>query len=591
MEPPVPAHATRSGAPATITVAELLARCAAGAGPARAAAVPGSAISVTALLRREGRGPHTADRPLQPRGRDRLVDATPPRRSVRKATAAAGALFAATAVVGSTLVDNAVRHSAPAPALGAPLSDAAGAASPGPSRLALSADPADGVTFAGVRQLFAEAVPSELDAPLLASAAASVHLPSTPSGARDGSTGPAATPGTGTVPPGGPGTPPGGTPLAPSSGAGGSPPTPGLPAGPPGAPGLRGGPPWAPGAPGGPRGAPAVPGGPPAVPGAPGRPPGGPPGPPGSTPGAPGGGAAPGGPGGGTGVAPTPGDLTTPQVHVPTVGAEVPVVGPVRTPAVTLGPARVAPPALSAAVAPDEVAVATSGTGVDVPDLAVSGAAAGPLATSATGLRTPDVALSGAGIALDAETGPELTVPGAAVSGTRLQTPDVTLGPATVPLPDVELPAVEHPATTVGGDDALADTVEGLGRGVAGTVEGLGAAVGGADEENEENTDDAGPLPSRTSGDGDSRTPAETDASGTTSQDTGTDTPENDERSDDGEPEDGERVAGDSGRDTGEGDAEDSDENTAAEADGDAEAGTDTEADTDTDSDADEDSD
>ncbi|TQM13683.1 hypothetical protein [Pseudonocardia kunmingensis] len=555
MEPPVPAHATRLGAPATITVAELLARCAAGAGPARAAAVPGSAISVTALLRREGRGPHTADRPLQPRGRDRLVDATPPRRSVRKATAAAGALFAATAVVGSTLVDNAVRHSAPAPALGAPLSDAAGAASPGPSRLALSADPADGATFAGVRQLFAEVVPSELDAPLLASAAASVHLPSTPSGARDGSTGPAATPGTGTVPPGGPGTPPGGTPLAPSSGAGGSPTTPGLLAGPPGAPG-------------GPRGVPAVPGGPPgapAVPGAPGNPPG-----------APGGGAAPGGPGGGTGVAPTPGDLTTPQVHVPTVGAEVPVVGPVRTPAVTLGPARVAPPALSAAVAPDEVAVATSGTGVDVPDLAVSGAAAGPLATSATGLRTPDVALSGAGIALDAETGPELTVPGAAVSGTRLQTPDVTLGPATVPLPDVELPAVELPATTVGGDDALADTVEGLGRG-----------VGGADEEDEENTDDAGPLPSRTSGDGDSRTPAETDASGTTSQDTGIDIPQNDERSDDGEPEDGERVAGDSGRDTGEGDAEDSDENTAADADGDAEAGTDTEADTDTDADED----
>src|SRR4051794_4021401 len=64
-------------------------------------------ISVGALLRREGRGPHAADRPLTPRGHSRpaVVSPRPPRRSARKAAAAAGALIAAGAVFSGTVVD------------------------------------------------------------------------------------------------------------------------------------------------------------------------------------------------------------------------------------------------------------------------------------------------------------------------------------------------------------------------------------------------------------------------------------------------------------------------------------------------------
>jgi hypothetical protein len=65
---------------------------------------------VAALLRREGRGPHAADRPLQPRGHSRpLTPPAPLRRSMRKATAAAGALFAAGAVFSTGLVDTVAR--------------------------------------------------------------------------------------------------------------------------------------------------------------------------------------------------------------------------------------------------------------------------------------------------------------------------------------------------------------------------------------------------------------------------------------------------------------------------------------------------
>ena len=62
---------------------------------------------MAALLRREGRGPHAADRPLKPRGHSRPVPEhhSSSRRNARKAAAAAGALFAAGAVFSSAAVD------------------------------------------------------------------------------------------------------------------------------------------------------------------------------------------------------------------------------------------------------------------------------------------------------------------------------------------------------------------------------------------------------------------------------------------------------------------------------------------------------
>ena len=68
---------------------------------------PETTISVAALLRREGRGPHAADRPLKPRGHSRPAPEhhNPSRRNARKAAAAAGALFAAGAVFSSAAVD------------------------------------------------------------------------------------------------------------------------------------------------------------------------------------------------------------------------------------------------------------------------------------------------------------------------------------------------------------------------------------------------------------------------------------------------------------------------------------------------------
>jgi hypothetical protein len=68
---------------------------------------PETTISVAALLRREGRGPHAADRPLTPRGHSRPAPEhhSPSRRNARKAAAAAGALFAAGAVFSSAAVD------------------------------------------------------------------------------------------------------------------------------------------------------------------------------------------------------------------------------------------------------------------------------------------------------------------------------------------------------------------------------------------------------------------------------------------------------------------------------------------------------
>jgi hypothetical protein len=93
----------------TVSVAELIIRCSEREHIAHPQAEygPETTISVAALLRREGRGPHAADRPLKPRGHSRPVPEqhSSSRRNARKAAAAAGALFAAGAVFSSAAVD------------------------------------------------------------------------------------------------------------------------------------------------------------------------------------------------------------------------------------------------------------------------------------------------------------------------------------------------------------------------------------------------------------------------------------------------------------------------------------------------------
>ena len=95
-----------------VSVDELIIRCGewqTGPPPGVDYGAPG-AISVGSLLRREGRGPHGVDRPLQPRGHSRppVEPPEPPRRNVRKAAAAAGALFAAGAMFATAVVENVV---------------------------------------------------------------------------------------------------------------------------------------------------------------------------------------------------------------------------------------------------------------------------------------------------------------------------------------------------------------------------------------------------------------------------------------------------------------------------------------------------
>lgn len=80
---------------------------------------PGEPISVGALLRREGRWRHALDRPLVPRGHSRTepTSLVPlPRRSMRKAVTAAGALFAVGAVFGGASLDESLGGSRPDPA-------------------------------------------------------------------------------------------------------------------------------------------------------------------------------------------------------------------------------------------------------------------------------------------------------------------------------------------------------------------------------------------------------------------------------------------------------------------------------------------
>jgi hypothetical protein len=306
VEPPARSRGPRSRSTGTVTVAELLARY---TGAVLPTPPPGTgyAVSVAALLRREGRGPHMADRPLLPRGHVRLARAlaAPPRHNVRRAAAAAGALFAATAVLGPSMVDDGSRGLDTDLAL--PLADlpdspafdwfgdTARAGSTAPEELA----------SATARQLIAGAIPSEVDGSVLEDIAGP-RDPSTPDRAQGGSTGPVAASGSGTIPPGGSGTPPGGT--------------------------------WS--WPFGPAGSPAAPAGVPAD-------------------GDPGEDVSGGGPAGGGGIGVSGGEgpgvsmalsaptVTSPPVHVPSTSTELPVAGLFRSPAVTAGKGVLAPPGVS----------------------------------------------------------------------------------------------------------------------------------------------------------------------------------------------------------------------------------------------------
>jgi hypothetical protein len=130
----------------------------------------------------------------------------------------------------------------------------------------------------------------------------------------------------------------------------------------------------------------------------------------------------------------------------------VPVVGPVRTPALAVSQARVAPPRVALRAGGGEVGAAASAAAVETPDLQASAAEAGPLRVSRTELDVPDVEASAARVAVSTDAPPEVDLPGVAASGMEVTTPDVDLGPAQVELPDVTLPDVELPDVSLGGD-------------------------------------------------------------------------------------------------------------------------------------------
>ena len=455
MEPPARSHGARSSTTGTVTVAELLARYTGVAAPAAPPPEPVGAVSVAALLRREGRGPHVADRPLQPRGHTRVSapPAGPPRRSVRKAAVAAGALFAATAVLGPSVIEDSANRAPSEPGTGIPLPLA------GTPRHAAADDAAllnsaarEDLVMAAMRQLFADSIPSDVDGTALEGTTArtastgrhaAVRRLSTPGRASNGSADPAVAPSPGTLPPGGAGTPPGGTwswPYAPAGSPGYTPSGPGAAA----AGGQSAG---------------ADPGA-----GASGGGPGS--GPSAEEPGGHGNGANGGGAPGRVDVALSPPAMTTPAVHVPSARAELPGVGPVHTPAVTVGQGVVAAPAVRAAVGPQKLEVVSTPAEIGVPDLGVSGARVGPVASSAATVTTPDVEISGARVALSSDAPPELALPGVRVSATKIDPPDVALGRATVTLPDVELPAVEVPTTALGSE--ITGTVGRLSSGLLG---------------------------------------------------------------------------------------------------------------------------
>lgn len=148
MVPYAPRDAASAGRQRIVTVADLLRRSDVVPAPRPVPAVPAQRtpaedepgyISVGALLRREGRAPHAADRPVRPRGRAG-EQAHPPtgaepaaRRGgvvVRRASVAAGALLTAGSVFGAAVLTDASGTDVEGSA-GVPGRDGGGATGPG----------------------------------------------------------------------------------------------------------------------------------------------------------------------------------------------------------------------------------------------------------------------------------------------------------------------------------------------------------------------------------------------------------------------------------------------------------------------------
>lgn len=110
---------SRRRSPHAVSVAELL--CRDDGAPAVPRPRPASdPVPVSALLRREGRARHALDRPLVPRGHSRPDPgpAGPPPHGVRRAAAAAGALFVVGAVFGAGVLEESLPRPVPGPEAG-----------------------------------------------------------------------------------------------------------------------------------------------------------------------------------------------------------------------------------------------------------------------------------------------------------------------------------------------------------------------------------------------------------------------------------------------------------------------------------------
>lgn len=313
----------------------------------------GPPLSVAALLRREGRGPHAADGVLQPRSHlssvDPLAIAPPgPRRSLRKITLTATALFAIGAVVGPSILNDAAL-----PRTERPTPDADAGSGPG-SRIDPDAPPAAVFLPAALQTV---AVPD-------AGTATQSDNGSDRTPAAGGSVGGRVPPGVvpGPVDPGSPGT------------------------GPPGSPGPG----------------PTTP-----------TPPGPGPTPPGSGgPGGPGSGPGPGDPGSGPGpvvTVPLPG-VPTPPVTAPPIDLPVVPGVPVSTPGIAIGPGSVTPPSVSVAVSGDGVGVSTTPARIATPDVTTTETKAGPVTVGTAAVELPDVDVSRGSVALT-PSGPDVELP------------------------------------------------------------------------------------------------------------------------------------------------------------------------------------
>jgi hypothetical protein len=355
-------------------------------------------ISVAALLRREGRGPHAADGRLRPRRCYRIAPEPHMHaaQNVRKATAATCALFAAGALFGVSVLDDPSAM------------PRAGANVPTDRPGRLPAYPRIGAAPPAGASTLALAAASAVDVPAITA----LGVPVRPA-ARAGSGGPApfvGVPRQRQVP-----TPVGGYTPGGLVGAGGSP---------------------------GPVGGPAD------------EPPSGA----GPTVDPPSGGTAQHPPAGGGGVdvpdLPDPPKVEVPPVTVP----DVPVVGTVTAPGVAISGGKVDPPGVSVAADKGTVAVSTSKAEARVPDVEASGAAVGPVRTSKAKVTTPDVSVSPGRVALGAE--PDVDLPEVKVSKTEIETPDVEVAGKSVELPDVDVSEVKVDGDDPVG--SVVDTVGGL---------------------------------------------------------------------------------------------------------------------------------